>query len=163
MDIAWMIVESAKLLEQKERDEHITRIEIIHNIFDEYACAQVVTLRVDERNSNIIIRYKFTDLTFTSIKEFINNGAADILLGTILHDFLQFIQSNEFTDMDFVTMNVFSGKQRVAIQHMYFRDMLCDPSDHLQWSSDKQAIAISSSFRKIVMLAGACLKKKSCI
>lgn len=152
-----MIYETAQKLDIKEQIDSSIVIEVIHSIFDDYKCSQWIRIRQDPKTGYIVVQHRFVNMRFKNLKEVINGGAADIILSTILHDFLGYINASEFTDMDYLSFHVFFKGRKISVQHMYFRDIMEDPADLTMWYSNKQAIAISSSFRKLLTFAGSCL------
>lgn len=148
-----MIVEVAEQTHRRDYLESSVVVEVVHSIFDDYSCAQ--WLRMSRgRKGAILVAYKGLKLRFANLKDFLATGC-DIILQTMLHDFLTIAGTDLFTDMHFLSINVHHKKERMSIMHSYFTDELFQEYvvDNDRWGKDKQSKRIASNFRRQVIFA----------
>lgn len=133
-DVARIIYDIAVQSHRKEVQEKTCIIEVVHNIFELHACAQWIKIHRElpteqDDLGDIVVTFKGIQLRFPNMREFIKVGA-DLVMRTMLHDFMDFAETTEMTDMDYITINVHHGRQRVSVIHSYVgehihRDLVC--------------------------------------
>ena len=137
--------------EQHKRDiiSSCVIIEVVHSVFDSHTCAQWIRIYRDPRTNDCIIKYKNIPFRYRSEEDFQRTGVSLIIL-TMLHDFMEYIDTNVMTDMDFLTINVHYKGQRISILHNYlngevYKDDICDTE---RYRKDRVIHKVVSSFRK---------------
>lgn len=135
MDLAHMIYDlsiEAEMLDDRGSD---VIIECIHtSVLDDYSCA--IPLRLcrckkkcrNRGDDSWELRYKHATLTFNSLDELLctESNLYELLCSNILHDFLSLIERESFTEMDYLTLNVYKGGHRLSILPIYFKEELKD-------------------------------------
>jgi hypothetical protein len=155
MELAHMILDIARDVERKEYLESCVTIEVVHSIFDNYSCSQWIRLyRPRHHTGGLIVEFKRTKFRFNGARDFLASGC-DIILQTMLSDFLDIIQTDVFHDMHYLSMHVYHKNKKLSIIHNYLSSEIYQ--DHIldndRWGRDKHTHKIMSNFRRQVNFA----------
>jgi hypothetical protein len=151
MDLALMIYEVAR--DQARKECQYVIVEVVHSIFDDYSCSQWIRIEQNKKNRTWTVIHKGVPMVFHSPGDIISNGC-DLIIRNMLHDFLSFFDGNLFSDMDYLSINVHSGKERLSILHNYFTtELFIDAIGDIGSKEDKQMDTIISNFKRQVMFA----------
>lgn len=139
-------------------------VEVNHNIFDHHSCSQWVRVYRDFDTDHYMVIFKGVTLRFDSLEQFLQSEGANMILQTMLHDFMEYADTNVMTNMDFITIQVHyvhkNCSKRMSILHNYlhgeiFKDDVCDPE---KYARDQHVAKLIEAFHKQLTFGHRALK-----
>lgn len=149
MDLARMIVDVAREQYQNDIDQSCVIVEVVHSMFETHSCSQWIKVYIEPNTRKFIVEHKMIPFTFDSEDDF-QRTAVEIIMLVMLHDFMEYADTNIMTSMDFITINVHYRSKRISILHNFINgemyvDDVCDPD---RYRRHNQIHKLVTAFRR---------------